>query len=142
MKTNQVVRNEPLLYIVQPKLEPTVSYMQKSFKEEKKSSEKVEKDDRIHETDLKDVEQFFQENVKTKLFQDMDLEEKLQFLTTLPNQLSSIKCQLATKKRNYKGFICEYKNEHVIFQTEKHDKVNIPVEQIVSISLIGLGKEK
>jgi hypothetical protein len=142
MKTHQIVRNEPLLYIVQPKLEPTVSYMQKSFKAQRNSSEKIEEDHRVNETHLTEAEQVLQEHKKTKLFQEMTLEEKLQFLTKLPNQLSSIKCKLVTKKGDYKGFICEYTNEYVVFQIEKGDKINIPVKQIVSISLIGLGKDK
>jgi hypothetical protein len=142
MKTHQIVQNEPLLYIVQPKLEPTVSYMQKTFKGQRNRSEKIAGDHRNNETHLTETEQVLKEHEKTKLFQEMTLEEKLQFLTKLPKELSSIKCKLVTKKGDYKGLICEYTNEHVVFQIEKGDKMNIPVKQIVSVSLIGLGKEK
>lgn len=121
-----IVPNEPLLYIVQPKLEPKVSYMQQSFQAKKA---------------LNRANKFEQKQIHPKQFQEMTLEEQVQFLTKLPNQLSAIKCKIVTKKGEYQGFISEYRNGHVKFQIEKGDKITIPFKQIVSVSLIGFGKE-
>ncbi|WP_027408903.1 CotO family spore coat protein [Anoxybacteroides tepidamans] len=128
----QAVPNEPLLYIVQPKLEPKVSYMQQSFQAKKYAPQRASKGKRGEDE---------QKSIHSKQFQEMTLEEQIQFLTKLPNQLSKIKCKLTTKKGEHKGFVLEYKNGHVRFQIEKGKQINIPFNQIISVSLIGFGKE-
>ncbi|MCZ0756156.1 CotO family spore coat protein [Anoxybacillus sp. J5B_2022] len=120
----QIVPNEPLLYIVQPKLEPKTSYMQQLF-QAKKAANRANKLEAV---------------MNTKQFQEMTLEEQVQFLVKLPQQLSPIKCKIVTKKGEYQGFISEYRNGHLRFQMEKGEKITIPFKQVVSVSLIGFAK--
>lgn len=111
----QSVPNEPLLYIVQPKLEPKTSYMQQLFQAKKTVSRPR----------------------GMKPFQEMTLEEQVQFLVKLPQQLAT-KCKMVTKKGEYEGFIAEYRNGHIKFQIDKGEKITIPFKQVESVALIGL----
>ncbi|KXG10194.1 hypothetical protein AT864_01755 [Anoxybacillus sp. P3H1B] len=129
----QSVPNEPLLYIVQPNLEPKVSYMQQSFQAKKPRSSQ--------QTGIAEWGEDAQKQGKQKQFQEMTLEEQIQFLVKLPNQMSRIKCHLVTRKGEYKGFILEYRNGHVKFQTDRGNKFTIPFNQIDSVTLIGFSKD-
>ncbi|WP_044748659.1 CotO family spore coat protein [Aeribacillus alveayuensis] len=130
MKTHQAVPNSPLLYIVQPKLEQAVTYMQETFIGHTKKAKKL-------------TERELRKTFETKDFQEMTLGEKLNFLANLPAHLSKIKCNLIVDNKNYEGYIVEYKDKQVIFQTAKDNKrVTIPLEKIVSLTLIGLGEEQ
>lgn len=113
----QRVPNEPLLYIVQPKLEPKTSYMQQLFQAKKTANRTRER----------------------KQFQQMTLEEQVQFLVKLPQPLAT-KCKMVTKKGAYEGFIVDFRNGHIKFQIEKGEKITIPFKQVESVSLIGLAK--
>ena len=139
MKTHQAVPNSPLLYIVQPKLEQSVTYMQKTFIGH---TEKIKKQTEEPQS-VKETERDLRETFKTKDFQEMTLGEKLNFLSNLPAHLSNIKCSLVMDNKNYEGYIVGYKDKQVIFQTAKERKrVTIAEENIVSLTLIGLGEEQ
>ncbi|RAK15357.1 spore coat protein CotO [Anoxybacillus vitaminiphilus] len=129
MKTHQAVPNSPLLYIVQPKLKQTVTYMQETF------IGHAEKD--------KKQTQEAQETFATKEFQKMTLGEKLNFLANLPAHLANIKCNLIMDNTNYEGYIIEYKDKQVVFQTAKdNERITLLPEKIVSLTLIGLEEEQ
>ncbi|MFC4184246.1 hypothetical protein [Saccharococcus thermophilus] len=73
MKRRDIMENEPLLYIVQPKLERAVAYMQRTFKSkaaiEQKMKQKSEREN----------DEMVQENLnqqQEKQFQQMSLEEQ------------------------------------------------------------------
>jgi hypothetical protein len=139
MKTNQAVPNSPLLYIVQPKLKQTVTYMQKTFIGHTEKTKKKTQESQI----VKETEGHLRKTFETKDFQKMTLGEKLNFLANLPAHLSKIKCNLIIDNKNYEGYIIEYKDKQVIFQTAKdNERVTISTEKIVSLTLIGLGEEQ
>ncbi|MBA2872142.1 hypothetical protein HNQ85_002432 [Anoxybacillus calidus] len=139
MKTHQAVPNSPLLYIVQPKLKQTVTYMQETFIAH---TEKVKKQTEESQT-IKETEGHLRKAFETKGFQEMTLGEKLNFLANLPAHLSKIKCNLIIDNKNYEGYIIEYKDKQVIFQTAKdNERVTISTEKIASLTLIGIGEEQ
>jgi hypothetical protein len=133
MKTHQAIPNSPLLYIVQPKLKQTVTYMQETF---------IGHTEKAKKQTAKETETELRGTFETKDFQEMTLGEKLNFLANLPAHLSNIKCNLVMDNKNYEGYIIEYKDKQVIFQTAKDNKrVIISPEKIVSLTLIGLGEK-
>jgi hypothetical protein len=139
MKTKQAVPNSPLLYIVQPKLKQTVTYMQKTFIGHTGKAKKQTEESQT----VKETEGHLRKTFETKDFQEMTLSEKLNFLANLPAHLSNIKCNLIVGNKNYEGYIIEYKDKQVIFQTAKdNERVTISTEKIVSLTLIGLGEEQ
>jgi hypothetical protein len=134
MKTQHAVPNSPLLYIVQPKLEQAVTYMQGTF---------IGHTEKAKKQTAKETKRELRETFETKDFQEMTLGEKLNFLANLPAHLSNIKCSLITDNKNYEGYIIGYKDKQVVFQTAKDRKrVTISRENIVSLTLIGLEEEK
>jgi hypothetical protein len=134
MKRNDIVENEPLLYIVQPKLERTVAYMQRTFK----SKAAVEQQTK-QKSEWKSGE-IVQENLKPqqeKQFQQMSLEEKLSFLASLPAPLSHMKCKLVSIDGEKEGIIHKYDGKEITIDTVSGTFV-IPRKEVVSVTLIGL----
>ncbi|GMB08940.1 spore coat protein CotO [Thermolongibacillus altinsuensis] len=130
MKKQQPIENAPLLYIVQPNLGPKTCYMQKSFRWQ---SDKKRRN-------VKGAETSFPSPTFAS-FREMELEEQLHFLANLPEYLRPVKCKLTTKQRSYEGFVDQYESRKVVFQAiQKGRKITIPVEQVISVSLIGLPK--
>nr|WP_241737889.1 CotO family spore coat protein [Anoxybacillus flavithermus] len=71
-------------------------------------------------------------------FRDMDTIERIEFLATLPNELRPVTCELKTKNKTYEGVIqtCD-KKKVVLTLSDEEKTVTIPLEHIVSVSLIG-----
>jgi|GEM_PF-722929 len=135
MKKNETVLNVPLLYIVQPRLEPTVSHMQMSYRE---NTQKGEVKLKATPGFDKEIERRTVRN-EFKQFQEMELDEQLRFLANLPNRLAHLKCKLVTKNGEYEGILRGYDRDVVLFLDIANDKqLEISVQQIVSITLIGL----
>jgi ribosome maturation factor RimP len=68
----------------------------------------------------------------------MDTIERIEFLATLPNELRPVTCELKTKNRTYEGIIQKCDSKKVFFTFSGEEKtITIPLEHIVSISLIG-----
>jgi hypothetical protein len=132
MKRRDMVENEPLLYIVQPKLERVVSYMQKTFKSKKAVEKKMG-----HENEW-GHEEIVQE--QEKQFQQMSLEEQLSFLANLPEHFSNIKCKLVSTDGEREGIIRKYDKTEIIMDTA-FGEVVIPRKEVVSLTLIGFSEK-
>jgi hypothetical protein len=132
MKRRDMVENEPLLYIVQPKRERVVSHMQKTFKSKKAVEKKTE-----HENEWGHEEIVQQQE---KQFQQMSLEEQLSFLANLPEHLSNIKCKLVSTDGEREGIIHKYDKTEIIMDTA-FGEVVIPRKEVVSLTLIGFSEK-
>ncbi len=112
------VENAPLLYIVQPNLGPKTCYMQQMFRTKKEKPSYPPP--------------------SFANFRDMDTIERIEFLATLPNELRPVTCELKTKNRTYEGIIQKCDSKKVFFTFSGEEKtITIPLEHIVSVSLIG-----
>jgi hypothetical protein len=137
MKRRDMVENEPLLYIVQPKRERVVSHMQRTFKSKAITKQRTE-----HENEW-EREELAQENLdqqQEKQFQHMSLEEQLSFLSNLPTNLSNVKCKLISKDGEREGIIRKYDGKEIIMDTA-FGEVVIPRKEVVSLTLIGLSEK-
>lgn len=128
MERRDMVENKPLLYIVQPKLDRVVAYMQRTFQSRAAAGQKV----RSKGFDEKNLDQ-----QQEKQFQQMSLEEQLSFLANLPAHLSNIKCKLISTNGEREGIIRQYDGTEIIIDTVFGEDV-IPRKEVVSLALIGL----
>ncbi|SFA42992.1 hypothetical protein SAMN05192569_100545 [Parageobacillus thermantarcticus] len=131
MERRDMVENEPLLYIVQPKLDRVVAYMQRTFQ----SRAAVGQRTRSEELAEKNLDQ-----QQEKQFQQMSLEEQLSFLANLPAHLSNIKCKLISTNGEREGIIRQYDGMEIVMDTAFGEAV-IPRKEVVSLALIGLLEE-
>jgi hypothetical protein len=139
MKRSDIVENEPLLYIVQPKLERTVAYMQRTFQSKAAVKQKPE---RKSEWESDEIVQENLNQQQEKQFQQMSLEEKLSFLANLPAPLSHMKCKLVSTDGEKEGLIRKYDGTEITIDTAS-GTFAIPRKEVVSVALIGLsGKEE
>ena len=134
MKRRDIVENEPLLYIVQPKLERAIAYMQQTFK----SKATIEQS----EWGNGEIVQENQTRQQEKQFQQMSLEEQLSFLASLTEPHSHMRCKLVSKGGEKEGIIRKYDGTEITIDTVSGTFV-IPRKEVVSVTLIGLsGKEE
>jgi hypothetical protein len=135
MKRSDIIENEPLLYIVQPKLERTVAYMQRTFK----SKAAVEQNQKERQNGEMVQEHLNQQ--QEKQFQQMSLEEQLSFLASPPASLSHVKCKLVCIDGEKEGIIRKYDGAEITIDTVSGAFV-IPRKEVVSVALIGLSREE
>jgi hypothetical protein len=137
MKQSDMVENEPLFYIVQPKRERVVSYMQRTFKSKAIIEQKTE-----HENEW-EHEELGQNNLdqqQEKQFQQMSLEEQLSFLANFPTHLSNVKCKLVSTDGEREGIIRKYDGTEIVMDTA-FGEVAIPRKEVVSLTLIGISEK-
>jgi hypothetical protein len=128
MERRDMIENKPLLYIVQPKLDRVVAYMQRTFQ----SRAAVGQRTRSEELAEKNLDQ-----QQEKQFQQMSLEEQLSFLANLPAHLSNIKCKLVSTNEEREGIIRQYDGTEIVMETA-FGRAVIPRKEVVSLALIGL----
>jgi len=119
----QLAHNEPLLYINQPSLSKPKSYMQTEF--DSKSESAAEQASKNKET------------LQTS-FKQLSIDEKINYLVTLPRELFQMKCQVKTEDKTYYGMI-ERRDEQAIEMIHTgRQHVKIQISEIKSIHLLGL----
>lgn len=151
---------KPLLYIAQPDLEEAKlniqhSYVVKVNKQEKKAKKKdyveshydevvdVEEVEEIEDTqeELESPENQVQEDkgwVK-KPFKAMTNEEKVYFMVNKPHYIPKVECRIRTKNDLYIGYILAYNEGKVAVKiTSSINNIEIPLEEIVSIQMVGI----
>lgn len=126
MERRDMVENEPLLYIVQPKRDRAVAYMQRTFQSSAAVGQRTGSEELAEQQE--------------KQFQQMTLEEQLSFLANLPAHLSNIKCKLISTNGEREGIIRQYDGMEIVMDTAFGEAV-IPRKEVVSLALIGLLEE-
>lgn len=128
-RKTKLVRNSPLLYIIQPQISEIDVKMQNYFVVKPNIEEKkqLSSNDKIEETPK-----------QPKLnFKEMSVEEQLEFLTKLPEKVKPIKCQFKTNVKDYKGIIVSQQEDIVEIKTElQKDNIQLKIEEIISISML------
>lgn len=117
---------EPLLYINQPNLNKPKAYMQDHYKSEKKM-----------DTEKIDVEHSIVESDQQQSFEKLTIPAKIEYLVNLPSELPSIKCEIITDEKTYRGILIDEQNEVVVLRMLGRENKKIEKKQILKISLIG-----
>src|SRR5699024_7423527 len=93
----EFIKNEPLLYITQPKSEKPKSYMQSEFMTEQNEGQQTKKNGGAkHEDDA-----------AMTSFNHLSLEEKINYLVNIPSGLFQMKCKFTTKENTYYGTVLD-----------------------------------
>jgi hypothetical protein len=168
MKKEKAISKEPLLYIQQPKLQEVKGNMQVTYRSTKPKEKKenipnqsVELDsekqrvaeNRNEKTYGKESIEDIQPQTKTeteeprsaaysfrrlKPFKELNLEEKLDYISDSINGKAPFPCEFCTDTFSYKG-VLSFKNVHVIkVKTFQGEEVTIAKESLKSIKMIGL----
>ncbi|USK34841.1 spore coat CotO family protein [Bacillus sp. F19] len=135
MKKHQSVKNPPLLYIVQPELEPVLTSMQKTYvlRKDLPAETAAVPEEPVLSEEVKAESAMLKEKRLTKplhSFNDLTNKEKIELLLNLPERLSSLNCSISTNVKTHIGKVTEYKDECVLINGEK-----IPLNEIQAITL-------
>ncbi|SDJ45122.1 CotO family spore coat protein [Salimicrobium halophilum] len=125
MKQEGTYITRPKLYITQPPL-PSI---EKKGQETYRSSPEVKKEESGND---------HAPGERRRRFQDMELEEKVNYFVTLPSQMPKMKCVVETKEKEIQGYVMSYDGTDVgmkTFRRPYHETV--PFEEITSIRLLG-----
>lgn len=121
---------EPLLYIVQPKLEKPEAVMQTSVFKKISQTEPEEKSSR----------QMTQEEIyqKRKELPQMSLHEKIDFFSNLPGHVYKNVCRIETKEKTYEGIILSKEQETVDIRSfDSSEPIRLKLEEITEIKVLG-----
>jgi len=75
---------------------------------------------------------------RVKPFKEMDLLERLDYLTNFPKVLPPVPCVFYTTQGNYQGYLTEYTDQYVTLQFHDQTSKTLPLEQLTNIIMIGL----
>lgn len=124
----KIISNEPLLYITQPKSEKPKSYMQSEFMTESNEVQHPAKKDGIK----------LENDAEMMSFKHLSLEEKINYLVSIPSGLFQLKCKFTTKENTYYGTVLDKDETTVDIIHSGRQKVTVNIADLESINLIGL----
>lgn len=105
------------------------------------SEEKVVTEDlSIDETVVEKVTAPKEESLisKDNKFKDMTIDEKIAYLSNLPDHILRVKCEVQTENEAYKGIITDSIDDHVFIQVgRRSSSISIPYSEIISIRMLG-----
>ncbi|GIN62991.1 hypothetical protein J27TS8_29840 [Robertmurraya siralis] len=75
---------------------------------------------------------------RVKPFREMNIEEKLDYLTHFPRQLPPVPCLFQTEDKVLRGILKEKKEQEVIVKLFDKTEVTIPTKDLIEVRMIGL----
>ncbi|WP_102028065.1 CotO family spore coat protein [Salirhabdus sp. Marseille-P4669] len=141
MSKSRKVSKSPLLYIHQATIYSNEAPMQEIATYKKKVKKHNNPGLYDHEKPL-----FMEEESSSspesigerKAFKEMTIEEKLTYLSNLPNQMLTMKCEIMTEDKKYRGVVLSYENDIVTMKSlQRSGRVEIPANKIIDVRLKG-----
>lgn len=159
-KNDQILKSRPLMYIHQPKFEGI--FLDQQVKQVKAISKQEWKKNNVHVTEDKEIqnehdgneknsvqegkteqsvplesENVIEHGVRKNAFINKTIEEKLLFLTQLPNNMPTVTCEIKTQKKSYQCHILSYLDGLVTVRlSENNQIVELPRKEIKSLSIL------
>lgn len=131
MHSIESAEGKPKLYITQPSLSTPTRSMQAYYHSgnEEQAVKKKEEERQVEEADSK---------LMKKAFNEMTIEEKVNYFCSLPFHAPKVKCQVVTEEKTLIGIIEGYKESMVKIKLgSKPEPVSVAIDQIEEINLIG-----
>ncbi|GAA0593349.1 hypothetical protein GCM10009001_06890 [Virgibacillus siamensis] len=73
-----------------------------------------------------------------KKFKDMTLDERVDYFLNTPKHVPTMRCEIKTEERKYRGKIVDFQEEEVYMQVgRRRSATKIPFDDILEIGLIG-----
>ncbi|MBB6453067.1 hypothetical protein HNQ94_001515 [Salirhabdus euzebyi] len=140
--TNDQMEQNPLLYIAQPNGKQIQAKMQSFAVQKKEIQMAAKKQQDVKEKKIKEDVQLQEEEDskqdKRKSFREMTIEEKLFYLTNLPSQMPTMKCEIVTNDGRIRGLIESVDDDLVKMKTfQSPYRAEIAVSTIKDIQLKG-----
>ena len=140
---------QPLLYIQQPNIGVPKAQMQHDYytpkqRQENETAEVVPKR-KVYSRPIKEYQVIGEEEVsepedeiESKQFADMTLEEKVMYFIQRSNKTPAIKCEIKTENKKYRGFVVDFKDNVVFMKIENRANIReILFPEITSIRMLG-----
>lgn len=118
---------EPLLYIAQPALEQVVASMQEDYRGESGGNITVVK------TEKREINN----KPSDSAFKNLTVLEKINYLTGLPREIPTIRCEVKTEKNTYRGTIKQHSETEINVHVLGRGNEVIQISSIKGINLIG-----
>jgi hypothetical protein len=167
MKKEKETSKEPLLYIQQPKLQEVKGNMQVTYRSAKPKEKKeivptpsIEPDAvKHHDAENRNEKTYGKEPSddfpqpkseteesrsaaysfrRLKPFKDLNLEEKLDYISASINGKAPFPCEFSTDTFTYKGVLSMKNNQEIKVKTFQGEEVTMAKESLKSIKMIGL----
>lgn len=116
---------EPLLYIDQPVIQRPSAAMQEQYS----SKIPVILNEKVNQDNKKKKEEV--------AFKYLSITEKVNYLVDLPREVPSIRCEILTNRKKYRGIIKKREDEIIILRINGRESQKINIVDIKSIRLIG-----
>ncbi|MFP7168810.1 CotO family spore coat protein [Terribacillus sp. 7520-G] len=141
MSKGKVRRQQPLLFIAQPKLDLPQAEMQQAYRTTK-DDKKVTTGDAESVTAVESAEEKPAEETvrKTKKgdFKDLSISEKTRYLLNLPSQIPRMKCEIVTEENSFIGTISGIEEDVIQFKSIRRPfKREIKLSSVKDIKLLG-----
>lgn len=155
---------EPLLYIQQTVIQTPVAPMQHDYYTPKNiNAQKENHKKNVHKRTVRryhaageweqhhDTEYMLEENVGEEQgdiekdgsidsisFKEMTLQQKVDYFISKPSHAPTVKCELKTEEKAYRGVITDLKDDQVLIRVgRKASSTKIPFDEIQSIRMLG-----
>jgi Spore coat protein CotO len=164
MKKDKSSNKEPLLYIQQPKLQEVKGNMQVVYRSSKRNEKKDAKTSRPFENktdghkinsavstseivkETNPAQEAVREESKHPAqtfrrlppFKELNLDEKLEYITASINGKVPFPCEFSTDTDTYKGVLIDNTDSEIRLKTFQGDEVSFVREALKSIRMIGL----
>ncbi|PWA12686.1 hypothetical protein DCC39_04415 [Pueribacillus theae] len=159
-KNDQILKSRPLMYIHQPKfegifLDQQVKQVKAISKQEweknnipmAEDTEIQKKQDGNEKNSVREgkteqskplgSENVIEHGVRKNAFVNKTIEEKLLFLTQLPNNMPTVTCEIRTQEKFYQCHILSYLDGLVTVRlSDNHQIVELPRKEIKSLSIL------
>ncbi|SDC79611.1 Spore coat protein CotO [Terribacillus halophilus] len=142
MSKEKVRRQQPLLFIAQPKLDLPKAEMQQAFRTTRDKKKEVKTDDVKPKPAGVSVEEVVvKEGVKKSKkgdFKDLSITEKTSYLLNLPSQIPRMKCEVITEENSFIGTISGIEEDVIQFKSIRRPfKREIKLSSVKDIKLLG-----
>ncbi|MFJ6414271.1 CotO family spore coat protein [Terribacillus saccharophilus] len=151
MSKEKVRRQQPVLFIAQPKLDLPIAEMQQAYRTAKGKKTEVVAEEVTEEVkpEAKSEAVVSKEEVspaKKKIapsnrkvnFKDLLTAEKVDYLLNLPSQIPRMKCELVTTEGSLIGIIASIEGDLIQFKSIRRPfKREVKLEDILDIKILG-----
>lgn len=117
----------PLLYIAQPEFEKVMANMQEDYRGEAGEEITIARTEKLE----------INNKSSTSAFKHLSIHEKITYLTSLPREIPSIRCEVKTKNDTYRGTINLHSEAAISVHVLGRGEEVVQITAIKSINLIG-----
>ncbi|WP_175074343.1 CotO family spore coat protein [Terribacillus sp. AE2B 122] len=148
MSKEKVRRQQPVLFIAQPKLDLPIAEMQQAYRTAKgkktevvaaeEVTEEVKPEAVVPKEEVSPAKKKIAPSNRKVNFKDLLTAEKVDYLLNLPSQIPRMKCELVTTEGSLIGIIASIEGDLIQFKSIRRPfKREVKLEDILDIKILG-----